>query len=261
MATESQLPAGLPPFFATMDPEMFKKRFNRAWTFEVVDAFDITPRMRRVVYTAADLDDLTYKPGQEIIMMLPGKDGPERRHYTIRNLDRANKTLDVDFVLHGDSPAGNYCRSAKPGDTLPVLGPRGRHVIKEGADWRLFVGDESAIPAIFGMLEILPAGSKATAFIEISGEADKQALKTQADVTLNWLVRDAPAGQSKVLAGAVAAFALPASGAGHAYTLGETSIIRQVRQGLIARGVPKENISAEGYWRPGRIGGHEHVDD
>lgn len=260
MAIESQLPAGLPPFFATMDPEMFRRRFNRAWTFEVVDAFDVTPRMRRVVYTAADLDQLDYKPGQEIILMLPGDEGPERRHYTIRGLDRAKKTLDVDFVLHGDSPAGKYCRAAKPGDTLAVLGPRGRHVIREGADWRLFVGDESAIPAIFGMLEILPAGSKATALIEISGDVDKQVLNTAADVDLVWLVRDAPAGQSQVLAEAAARFQFP-HGEGHAYTLGETSIIRQVRQGLIARGLPKQNISAEGYWRPGRIGGHEHVDD
>jgi len=207
------------------------------------------------------LDELNYKPGQEIIMMLPGDDGPERRHYTIRSLDRAKNTVEVDFVLHGDSPAGNYCRTVKPGDTLPVLGPRGRHVIKDGADWRLFVGDESAIPAIFGMLEILPAGAKATVFIEVGDDGDKQDLKTEADVTLNWIVRDAPAGQSKVLAQAVAGFDLPASGVGHAYTLGETSIIRQVRQSLIARGLPKESISAEGYWRPGRIGGHEHVDD
>jgi len=260
MAAQSQLPAGLPPFFATMDPEMFRKRFNRAWTFEVVDAYDVAPRMRRVVFTTADLDQLNYKAGQEIIMMLPGRDGPERRHYTIRSLDRSKQTLDVDFVLHGDSPAGRYCRAAKAGDTLTVLGPRGRHIIRDGADWRLFVGDESAIPAIFGMLESLPAGAKATAFIEISGEVDKQPLVTAADVDLVWLLRDAPAGQSKVLATAAAGFAFP-SGEGHVYTLGETSIIRQVRQSLIARGLPKQNISAEGYWRPGRIGGHEHVDD
>jgi NADPH-dependent ferric siderophore reductase len=261
MAAEtSTLPADLPPFFKTMDPEMFRKRFNRAWRLEVVDAFDVSPRMRRVLYTAPDMGELNYKPGQEIIMMLPTEAGPERRHYTIRSIDRDTGRLAVDFVLHGDSPAGRYCREAKPGDALTVLGPRGRHVIRDGADWRLFVGDESAIPAIFGMLEILPAGAKATAIIEIGSETDKQPLETAAEVELIWVMRDAPAGQSKVLAQAAEAFEFP-QGEGHAYTLGETSIIRQVRQGLIARGLPKQNISAEGYWRPGRVGGHEHVDD
>lgn len=260
MAIQTELPAELQKIFESMGPEMFRKRFNRAWTFQVVDAFDVTPRMRRVVFTAEDLDALDYRPGQEIIMLLPVDGGVERRHYTIRSLDRARKMLDVDFVLHGDSPAGRYCRSAKPGDTVTVLGPRGRHVLREGADWRLFVGDESAIPAIFGMLEILSPGEKATALIEISGEVDKQPLNTAGDVDLVWLVRDAPAGQSKVLADAASGFTIP-EGEGHAYTLGETSIIRQVRQGLIARGLPKQNVSSEGYWRPGRIGGHEHVDD
>lgn len=254
------LPADMPPFFQSMDPDLFRRRFGRAWTFEVVDAYDVNPRMRRVVYTAPDLGELEYKPGQEIIMLLPGEDGPERRHYTIRSLDKANRRLDVDFVLHGDSPAGRYCREARAGDQLTVLGPRGRHVLKDGADWRLFVGDETAIPAILGMLEILPKGAAATAFIEISGKVDEQALTTEGNVDLIWVVRDAPAGQSDVLARAVEGFKLPA-GVGHAYTLGETSIIRRIRQGLIARGVPKENISAEGYWRPGRVGGHEHVDD
>jgi NADPH-dependent ferric siderophore reductase len=254
------LPADLPPQLLQMDPEMFRRRFGRAWTFEVVDAYDVNPRMRRVVYTAPDLEELSYKPGQEIIMLLPGEDGPERRHYTIRSLDRAAGRLDVDFVLHGDSPAGRYCRAAKAGDKLTVLGPRGRHVLKDGADWRLFIGDETAIPAIFGMLETLPQGAPATALIEISGDVDKQALKSEGDVKLVWLARDAPAGQSDVLAKAVEELQLPA-GTGHVYTLGETAIIRRIRQGLIARGVPKEAISAEGYWRPGRIGGHEHVDD
>jgi NADPH-dependent ferric siderophore reductase len=48
---------------------------------------------------------------------------------------------------------------------------------------------------------------------------------------------------------------------GHAYTLGETGLVRTLRQGLVARGLAKSQIFAEGYWRPGRVGGHDHVDD
>ena len=53
----------------------------------------------------------------------------------------------------------------------------------------------------------------------------------------------------------------PPPGVGHVYLLGETSTVRAQRQNLVARGFPKDHIFAEGYWRPDRIGGHDHVDD
>jgi NADPH-dependent ferric siderophore reductase len=53
----------------------------------------------------------------------------------------------------------------------------------------------------------------------------------------------------------------PPPGVGQACVIGETSTVRAQRQGLIARGLPKSQIAAEGYWRPGRVGGHDHVND
>ena len=57
---------------------------------------------------------------------------------------------------------------------------------------------------------------------------------------------------------AVEKFQFP-QGNGHAYVIGETSNVRAVRHRLLERGLKREQISAEGYWRPGRIGGHDHV--
>ncbi|MEI9888448.1 MAG: SIP domain-containing protein [Rhizomicrobium sp.] len=65
-------------------------------------------------------------------------------------------------------------------------------------------------------------------------------------------------GPSRILHDAVEAFAFP-PGHGHAYIIGETSNVRAIRQRLIARGLGKDRTSAEGYWRPGRIGGHDHA--
>jgi NADPH-dependent ferric siderophore reductase len=50
-------------------------------------------------------------------------------------------------------------------------------------------------------------------------------------------------------------------GRGHAILIGETSNVRKQRQNLISRGLTREQIASEGYWRPGRIGGHDHVED
>jgi len=98
-------------------------------------------------------------------------------------------------------------------------------------------------------------------FLEIGDETDEQDLDTEAELTLTWLPRGGVApGQSRVLIEAVAAFTLP-PGRGRAYTIGQTSVIRAVRQGLLARGMQKDQIGAEGYWRPDRTGGHDHIDD
>ncbi|HEY9218035.1 MAG TPA: siderophore-interacting protein, partial [Phenylobacterium sp.] len=122
MPQAAVLQADLPAPFPQMDPEMFRRRFGRAWTLEVVEAFDVTPKMRRVVYSAPDLDDFDHKPGQEVLLLLQTPAGLERRHYTIREADRAARRVSIDFYLHGDSPGARHGREAEPGETVTVLG-------------------------------------------------------------------------------------------------------------------------------------------
>lgn len=234
----------------------------RSWDFRVVDSFDVKPNMRRVVLTADDIRDLTYKPGQALVLMIPGSGGePGRRDYTIRSMDRAAGTISVDFVLHGQTPAPTWACQAKPGDTLEARGPRGGTVLRPDADWHLLTGDETCIPAIAHILETMPAGAKAFVFIEVDDGSSEIDLNTDADAVVRWVHRNgAPAGPSDLMNGMVQGFALP-PGRGHAYIIGETSNVRRQRHTLIARGLAREQISSEGYWRPGRIGGHDHVDD
>ena len=241
---------------------MFARRMGRLWIVSVKEAFDVTPHMRRVRVTGGDLVGWNHKPGQEIILRLPQANGEiARRHYTIRSFDAAQNSLDIDFVLHGDSPATTWARGAKPGDTLEFTGPRGRGVLDTEAEWHLLVGDETCIPAIFGIVEKL-AKIGARVCFHRSGQRERQAdADVNANVSVEWLLRNgAHAGPSSLLSDRLAAFTLPA-GRGRAYIIGETSNARAMRQALIARGFPRDQISAEGYWRPGRVGGHDHVDD
>ena len=247
---------------APLDPAILAARRGREWTLRVVGARDITPTMRRVQLTGDALDEFNPRPGQELVLNIaqPGAEAA-RRHYTIRRYDPASKLIDIDFVLHGHrTPGVSWSLDAKPGDKLTVNGPRGRMAIAQDVDWHLFTGDETALPAIFAMVETLPASATATIFLEIGGDADKQPLSSKAQVTLNWLPRRGAPGPSTLMADALAAFPLP-SGKGFAYILGETSNVRAQRHALIARGMTREQIYAEGYWRPGRIGGHDHIRD
>jgi NADPH-dependent ferric siderophore reductase len=240
-------------------PAAFLRPPLTRWPLTVVGAADITSRMRRVSLVGETLDRFEFKPGQDLVLNLPSEGSQVRRHYTIRRFDRAETRLEIDFVLHGRSPATTWAKAAAIGDEITADGPRGRTSVRGAADWRLFTGDETALPGIAAMIESLPAGEHAIAFIEVAGPEEEQPIEAAARLDLTWLHRNGPPrAPSLGLMQALTTFQLP-PGVGQACVIGETSTVRAQRQGLIARGVAKEQISAEGYWRPGRVGGHDHV--
>jgi NADPH-dependent ferric siderophore reductase len=229
------------------------------WRLTMVGARDVTPRMREITLIGDDLAAFTHRPGQDLVLNLPTEAGVARRHYTVRRFDRDELRLDIQFVLHGDAPAARWARQAQHGDALTAEGPRGRTAVSGAADWRLFTGDETALPGIAAMIEQLPKGERAFAIVEVAGPEEEQPLETAAELEVLWLHRNGPpAAPSQPLIEALADFELP-PGVGQACVIGETSTVRAQRQSLLARGMEKSQIAAEGYWRPGRIGGHDHV--
>jgi NADPH-dependent ferric siderophore reductase len=232
------------------------------WRMKVAEIQDLTPQMRRLRFSGATLGAFQHVPGADFTLFLPGDNGETaRRHYTARSYDAAAGLLDVDFVLHGEGPAMKWVEGVRVGDEVDVTGPVLRRNPLDGVDWRLYAGDETAIPAIDGMIEALPAGSRAFVFLEVPDESARPPVATQADVSETLLVRGrTPGEESTLLRDALAAFALP-EGNGDVFLAGETGRMREIRQALLARGVQREQIFAMGYWRPGRFGGDEVVRD
>lgn len=223
------------------------------------DAQDLTPHMRRLTFGLDGV--LDHRAGQDLALLVPGADGePQRRHYTIR--DAAPGEVTIDFVIHGHrGPGERFALEARPGDRVEARGPRGRTVLNPDADWHVFVGDETCLPGIFAMLETLPRRARAFAFIEVEHKDDRQYLDADCDLDLEWLVRNGPALPASLpLIERMSLFA-PPPGRGQAYVIGETSTVRTIRRGLLARGLDRGQIAAEGYWRPGRVGGHDHIFD
>jgi NADPH-dependent ferric siderophore reductase len=147
----------------------FARRLGRtlpSWRLTVQDAGPVTPLVRRVRFDAADLRTMAWAPGQDLVLNLPAA---PRRHYTIRALREGS--LDIDFVLHGHGPAAAWATDARPGAQIEALGPRGHTRLAADADWHLFVGDDTCVPAIFAMLEALPTGARAIAFLEVETPA------------------------------------------------------------------------------------------
>ncbi|HEY3977532.1 MAG TPA: siderophore-interacting protein [Streptosporangiaceae bacterium] len=226
---------------------------TRRLHLEVVGSQLLTPHMQRLVLTAPELDGFSYAPGQDV-MLLVAADGnrPVRRRYTIRQLDLARRLLTLDVVLHGDGPGERWVRAARPGDRIEGIGPRGKITTSTAADWHLFIGDESALPAIFAMTEALPGDSVATVVIEVPDPADEQELLAPARTRLTWLHRLAgPAGEPAGLADEAAEVEL-LPGSGQAYLLGEAKVVLALREVLAGRGLPADQMSPKAYWGRGR---------
>jgi NADPH-dependent ferric siderophore reductase len=121
------------------------------------------------------------------------------RTYTVRAVRPRQRELDIDFAVHGDGgPASRWVRGARPGDELVIVGPDdGSTGWRIGLDWRpgsrdelLLVGDETAVPAVCAILESLDPGVRATAFLEIPGQADALDIALAgAGHTVTWLPR------------------------------------------------------------------------
>jgi NADPH-dependent ferric siderophore reductase len=221
--------------------------------FEVSESGQLTPHMHRIVLSAPELEGFTYRPGQDV-MLLVAADGnrPVRRRYTIRHLDQAERLLTLDIVLHGDGPGERWVRSARPGDRIEGIGPRGKIFPSPEADWHLFMGDESAMPAILVMTESLPGDSEATLVLEVPGPQDEQEPLSAAGTRVSWLHRvSGQAGDPALLAAEAAEVELP-PGSGHAYLFGEAKVVLQLREILTRRGLAPEQMSPKAYWGRGR---------
>ena len=218
---------------------------------EVVDSAPLSPGMQRLVLTAPELAGLEYQPGQDMMLMVAvDGDRPVRRRYTIRALDRERQLLTIDVVRHAGGPGERWVGGARPGDKIEGIGPRGKIFLDPDADWHLFIGDDSALPAYLAMAGAVPAGARALVILEVPGPDAEQDVPAGAEVT--WLHRDGgPAGAPAALVAAAGAVALP-PGRGHAYLAGEATVVLRLREALAARGLAPEQISPKAYWGRGR---------
>jgi len=139
-----------------------------------------------------------------------------------------------------------------PGDAVEAVGPRGKISLDPDADWHLFIGDDSFAPASLNMAEAVDPAKEVLLAIEVDGPGHEHPHRIRANLGGPvWVMRDGATGSSAALEAALAATTLP-SGRGHAYVGGEHSVVRTLRDALIARGMEPESVSFKPYWRLGR---------
>ncbi len=183
------------------------------------------------------------------------EDKPYIRTYTVRNIDRVNGILDVEFVLHGDTgPASAWAGNASVGDYLGI-GLKKSGKTQEKSDCYLFAGDETAIPAISAMLEVLPAETIGFAFLEVETEADKFHIRTDSAIEIRWLIRNGiPPEQSQLILNAVKKIVLPNPmlRSRYIWIAGEDQMVKVMRRYAAEElELNREELHATVYWKAG----------
>lgn len=178
---------------------------------------------------------------------------PVTRTYTIRSFNRASNEMAIDFVVHGDEGlAGPWAQAAQPGDTIGFFGPGGAWAPDPAADVHLLVGDEAAAPAIAAALDVLPDGSRAQVFLEVSGANAHIPLPERDGVEVTWVYRDPSSDYGIALAEAVRAAGVP-SGEWRAFVHGNANMIKDLRRWFfVEQALPRDNVHISGYWRTGQ---------
>jgi NADPH-dependent ferric siderophore reductase len=155
----------------------------------------VTPHMKRITIDGSCLPAFRAGlPAQWLKVFVPAGDGPAvpGRAYTIRRSDPASKKLDLEFVLHGDNgPVSAWVARVKPGESFEISAahPRSGFAFQSSTERYLLFGDETALPAIGGILEALPAHTRADVFVEVDDIGEEQTIETAVAVNLTWLHR------------------------------------------------------------------------
>ena len=212
----------------------------------------ITPTMARVTLDGdlAGFVSASYDDHVKVFFPLPGDTRPTLpdpapngeangaarspgRDYTPRRFDTGRNELIIDFALHDAGPATDWASRAAPGHQLAVGGPRGSFVVPDDFDWYLFIGDETALPAIGRRLEELRAGARAIVVGAITGPEEQQAFDSRASVETVWVHRPLSRAEDPApLLDAVRALKLPQSGDGYCWAAGKSQTAKLLRQHL-----------------------------
>lgn len=240
---------------------------------EVISAELLTPQLVRVVLGGEGLDG--FEPSApsdsyvncfflpdgasygvpfdgDAVRKLPREQRPFPRRMTVRAWDAERRELTIDIAAHGDvGYAGRWALQARPGDRLQFRGPGGGYSPHPDADSYLFVGDESALPAIAASAEVVPAGKPVTIVAEVEDGAGEFKLSSPGQLEVQWVHRAGRDDLETLLADAVAALPRPA-GVVSAFVHGEAAATRQVRRVLLSQGiVDLDRLSCSAYWARG----------
>lgn len=242
-------------------------------TLEVLRVTEVTPRMRRIVLGGPELDGfddpgpassirlLLPPPGHDEIVMptwagnefvLPDGSRAPIRTFTPRRFDPEAGELTIEVVLHEGGAASDWARRAVPGIVTAVSGPGRGYEVEHDADSYLLAGDETALPAIAQLLEVIRPETTVQVHVEIADPAARQELPAHPRSDITWHLAEPGAAPGSAVVAAIEGLAeIPEA----VWVAGEAAAVQRVRVHLAeVRGRSRTTVTVRGYWKTGSSG-------
>jgi NADPH-dependent ferric siderophore reductase len=230
---------------------------------------------------------------------LPVRGRGHLRTYTVRAVlgSGTDTRVLVDFVVHpaAPGPGSAWALAARVGDRVGLVGPRrgtsfgGIEFAPGAASRLLLVADETAVPAVAGILDGLGADAAGTAYLEVPGRDDVLDLTGPPGVRVVWLPRGDSGHGERLTRAVLTLFGIdgrPAreggpiaadlwetptysssgeelppdgedpgeagSGGLYAWVAGEAGLVTRLRRHLVDDvGLDRRQVAFMGYWRRG----------
>ncbi|NYD66320.1 siderophore-interacting protein [Agromyces atrinae] len=193
---------------------------------------------------------------------VPLSERPAMRSYTIGEARPESRELDIDFYVHArPGPGSAWALRAAVGDELLLSAPdrrleQGTH----GVQWApgaarhvLIAGDETAFPAIAGIVRSLAGDARTDVAIE-TGHADDAELVTRWSPQAVVVERGDRRGGEALLEHVTewaATHGSTAAAAGadfYAWCATESARVAEIRDVLARSGIDSDRIHVQGYW-------------
>lgn len=240
----------------------------------VVGTTSLTPRMVRVSVGGPELEGLVVEhPAASVRLLIPSAaagelampawngnefllpDGtrPVIRTLTPLRVDPASQQMDLEIVVHEGGAVSAWALKAQPGDEVALSGPGRGWPVPETAAGFLLAGDESAIPAIGQLLELLPPDKPVRVVIEVATPEARLELPQHPKADVEW--HDLPYGAAPgdALVTAVTNAEVPEGT--NVWAAGEAAAVQRIRKHMFEeRKLSRSETWIRGYWKTGRAG-------
>ena len=175
------------------------------------------------------------------------------RTYTVRHIDKNNKRIDIDFVVHGDDgPASSWALSAKVGDQIAISNPAGPKLKMAASNHYLFAVDMTGFPAAAAGLESLPNDATGDVFVDILSKDDVQPVNAPKGMRFHWIANQQQSEHQTSFSEHVRRCTL--TGKESIFVAGEYEVVCVLRDYFRKeKNFPKDQLYISSYWKRGLI--------
>jgi len=229
---------------------------------QVIKTEQITANLQRIILKGDELADfpdhcdggyfklLFNTEGGTDLTVLNDDQRPIMRTYTIRQFNRLERTIEVDFVRHsvtdlGCGFAARWALNTKVGETISIKGPGLINDINIQVDWFFMAADMTSLPALTAKIKALPDNAKGYAVIKVIDNNDIQSIEFPENIKVTWLTEE------QSLIGEVRSLTW-LSGDVSVWAACEFDSMKALRSYFRnEKQVVKENIYLSSYWKKG----------